>query len=199
MDGINRKFFFDQTRHRLFGGRLSAKQTAGLTVILDEWERNWAGRDLRWLAYALATTFWETDQTIQPIAEYGKDSYFKKYDGRTDLGNTERGDGLKFKGRGFVQLTGRRNYTKFSKIRDVDFVSNPEKVMEMENAVWIMFYGMYMGSFTGVGFEKFFQKNNLRDVEDWRNARRIINGTDKANLIADIAKKFYSAISYING
>jgi len=195
---INRKFFFETVRARLFGGKLSAKQTAGMTVILDEWEQHWAGKDLRWLAYALATAFWETDKKIQPIEEYGKDSYFSKYDGRRDLGNTEKGDGLKYKGRGFVQLTGRTNYTKFSKIRGVDFVKHPEKVMEMENAVWIMFYGMYMGSFTGVGFERFFQKNNLRSVEDWTGARKIINGTDKAQIIADYGKKFYSAISYIN-
>lgn len=195
MSVINRKFFFDQVKQRLFGGKMQQPQVDGMNAILDYWESEFGhgSHDDRWLAYALGTTFHETDQTMQPITEYGKDSYFAKYDGRKDLGNTEKGDGLRFKGRGFVQITGRANYTKFGKIRGVDFAANPEKVLEPKNAVWIMFYGMYMGSFTGKGFENYFNDSK----EDWTNARRIINGTDKANLIADYSKRFYSAISYI--
>ena len=198
MSKLNRKFFFDTVRQRLFGGKLSQSQVEGMTAILDYWEENWAGKDDRWLAYAFGTVFWETDQKMQPITEYGKDSYFNKYEGRRDLGNTEKGDGLKFKGRGFVQITGRRNYALVGRIHGVDFISNPEKVLELDNAVWIMFYGMYQGIFTGVGFEMFFTHSNLSKREDWVGARKIINGKDKANQIADIAKKFYSAISYTN-
>ena len=52
----------------------------------------------------------------------------KAYEGRKDLGNTEVGDGVKFKGRGYIQLTGRSNYTKFSKFCNEDCVSNPDLV-----------------------------------------------------------------------
>ena len=52
----------------------------------------------------------------------------KAYEGRKDLGNTEVGDGVKFKGRGYIQLTGRANYTKFSKFCNEDCVSNPDLV-----------------------------------------------------------------------
>lgn len=52
----------------------------------------------------------------------------KAYEGRKDLGNTEPGDGVKFKGRGYIQLTGRANYTKFSAFCGEDCVSNPDLV-----------------------------------------------------------------------
>lgn len=47
------------------------------------------------------------------------------YEGRKDLGNTQPGDGVKFKGRGYIQLTGRANYTQFSKFCNEDCVANP--------------------------------------------------------------------------
>lgn len=47
------------------------------------------------------------------------------YEGRKDLGNTQAGDGVKFKGRGFIQITGRANYTSLSKEFGVDFVTTP--------------------------------------------------------------------------
>ena len=192
MKQINRSFFFDTVRSRLFGGKLKQTQVAGMTAILDYWEKFFTDRDDRYLAYSLATTFHETAFTMQPITEYGKDSYFRKYEGRKDLGNTVKCDGLRYKGRGFVQITGRRNYTVFSKLMSVDFVSHPEKVLELENAVWIMFYGMMNGSFTGKGLKDYFNQSK----EDWLNARKIINGLDHAAIIGESGKKFYSAISY---
>jgi putative chitinase len=50
------------------------------------------------------------------------------YEGRKDLGNTQPGDGVKFKGRGYIQLTGRANYEKFSKFCGEDCVAKPELV-----------------------------------------------------------------------
>ena len=46
--------------------------------------------------------------------ELGGPSYCSKYDGRRDLGNTQKGDGCKFKGAGYIQLTGRYNYQQFA-------------------------------------------------------------------------------------
>ena len=52
----------------------------------------------------------------------------RAYEGRTDLGNTQPGDGPRFKGRGLIQLTGRANYAAYSKASGVDYVARPEKV-----------------------------------------------------------------------
>ena len=50
------------------------------------------------------------------------------YEGRADLGNTNPGDGPLFKGRGFIQLTGRANYLAYSKVTGEDLIKNPALV-----------------------------------------------------------------------
>ncbi len=61
----------------------------------------------------------------------------KAYEGRRDLGNTQPGDGERFKGRGFIQVTGRANYTAASKALGEDFVKHPERAGTLENAARI--------------------------------------------------------------
>ena len=60
------------------------------------------------------------------MRELGGDSYFKKYDGRKDLGNTQPGDGVRYKGRGFFQLTGRANYKRYGEKLGLDLLTHPE-------------------------------------------------------------------------
>ena len=189
---LNRKFFFTQVRTYLFGGTLKQSQVDGLNVILEEWEAHWAKKDDRWLAYMLATAHHETDRTMQPIEEYGKGKnrkYGEKYkmDGTryTDTGNI-------FYGRSYVQLTWYENYAKAGKKLGQDFLQNPQLVMRPDNASEIMFYGMTEGWFTGRKLGDYFSAS----VQDWRNARRIINGLDKADLIAGYAQQYYAAISH---
>jgi putative chitinase len=69
------------------------------------------------------------------MTEIGGPTYFTKYDGRADLGNTQPGDGFRFRGRGIFQLTGRANYLKFGKVIGVDLIANPEAAAAPENAV----------------------------------------------------------------
>ncbi|AJD82926.1 putative chitinase [Achromobacter phage JWF] len=52
------------------------------------------------------------------------------YEGRRDLGNTEPGDGKRYKGRGLIQLTGRLNYVLIGFMLEQDFINNPEKLKE---------------------------------------------------------------------
>ena len=63
---------------------------------------------------------------------------FAAYDGRRDLGNTEPGDGARFKGRGFVQLTGRANYERYGKAVGVDLVANPDLANAPEVAALLL-------------------------------------------------------------
>jgi hypothetical protein len=79
-----------------------------------------------------------------------------------------------------------------SPVVGVDLVKSPDRALDLTNAIPIMFVGMKQGIFTGKKFADFFN----RSKDDWVNARKIINGLDKARLIASYAKKYYGAISY---
>ena len=64
---INRAFFFEQCQQTLYTAKMKASQVAGLTFVLDCWEKSHAKKDDRWLAYALGTAHHETAFTMQPI------------------------------------------------------------------------------------------------------------------------------------
>jgi hypothetical protein len=162
---------------------------------------NWDIRSIGWLAYMLATTKHETASTMQPIDEYGDTAYFTRmYENRSDLGNTEPGDGAKFHGRGFVQLTGRANYTAMTSVVQSifpdapDFTDQPDAVKNDRYAAVIMFDGMFCGVFTGWALKNFIGDPLQGQIVDYFHARKIINGMDKADLIERYAKKFATAL-----
>jgi hypothetical protein len=195
---INRKFFFDHAKQTLFGGSMSVKQVEGITAILNEWETNYAKKDDRWLAYMLATTHHETGRTMQPIEEFGKGKG-RPYGSRFKMAKNSAGKRIPytdtteiFYGRGFVQLTWYENYDKAGKKLGKNFLQNAKGVMEILNATKIMFIGMMEGWFTGAKLSTFFNGT----TEDWKNARKIINGLDRADLIKDYGLKYYGCISY---
>ena len=176
---IDRKEFYSQLRATLVKGGLNQAQVDGFEAILDEWEkRNLT--DLRWLAYIMATAWHETAQRMQPIEEFG------------------RGRGKAYAptyyGRGFVQITWERNYARLSDVIDVDLVTYPEKALEMDNAIQILFEGMIDGLFTGKALSDYFDKN-----ADWRGARAIVNGKDRAAEIAGYAQKIWDSLRIADG
>lgn len=173
-----------------------------------------------WAAYMLATTMHETAYTFHPIHEYGGKSYFiNRYGGQTrkgrELGNDTPEEGYDYAGKGDVQLTGEANYEKSEsalrreypalvadferrtgKVFDLTVGDQPNDKNDPKNAqdpkiaYAIMSYGMRSGLFTG---HKLSQHLNAQK-KDYINARRIINGTDKANTIARYAEKFESIL-----
>jgi putative chitinase len=192
-----RNAFFDSVRDSLFKGRLKQGQVDGLNTLLDEWaETGYTNR--QWLAYCLATAFHETAFTMQPIKERGGTAYFRRmYDIKGDrphvarsLGNDQPGDGAKYAGRGYVQITGKRNYKRASQALGIDFVANPDGVMEPGIAAHLLYVGCAEGWFTGKELADYI---NDRQRDYW-NARRVVNGTDKAGAIADYALRFEAAL-----
>jgi len=94
-----------------------------------------------------------------------------------------------YMGRGYVQITSKDNYQRFSGYIGVDILSNPELANRADVSAKIACYGMINGKFTGVGLKTYFSGGK----QDWVNARRIINGTDKAAEFAARAQKIYNA------
>ena len=181
-DGIkmNRKVFYSAIRKTIFG-QITQQQVDGIETILNEWDSRGID-DLRWLAYILATTYHETAHTMQPIEEYGKGR-------KHEYGKPDSLTGKCYFGRGYVQLTWKRNYQIFSDRLGIDLVGNPDLALNPSLAVKILFDGMIGGLYTGVGLPKYFGNST-----DWDNARRIVNGTDRMQEIAGYAKAFYSAL-----
>lgn len=87
------------------------------------------------------------------------------YEGRRDLGNTQRGDGVRFKGRGIIQLTGRANYRDAGKRLGYDLENNPELAESPEVSV-----------LTALDFWKTRELNSFADHDDVRTITRRING-----------------------
>lgn len=193
---MNRAAFYASLRAS-FGG-LNASQVAGIEAILTEAERRHTKLDS--LAYILATPWHETGYTMQPIAERGGPNYCSKYDRGNlakMLGNTAPGDGYRYRGRGFVQLTGRRNYWFASTKIGIDILANPDQAMNLEVATKVLFEGMEAGWFTGKSLNSYLDHVDEADAEDLREfvqARRIINGTDKAAKIGGHALTFEKAL-----
>lgn len=168
---MNRTVFFSYVRKSIFGGSLWQNQVDGLNKILDEWERRRL-TDVRWLAYMLATTFHETGGKMQPVREGGGEKYLKSkaY--------------YPWVGEGLVQVTWEKNARKFG-------ATKPGQLMTWPIALKALFDGCIQGIFTGVALKDYF--NDRKD--DPVHARKIVNGMDKAELIAGYHRNFLAAIN----
>jgi hypothetical protein len=190
--------FFASVRVPLFNGKMRQEQVDGCNAILAAMD----GLPVSWCAYALATAYHETAYTMQPIKEHGGHGYFTRmYDitGKRphvarELGNTQEGDGARYAGRGYVQLTGRRNYARAQQETGASLLQNPDLAMQPDIAARIMREGMVHGWFTGRGFVHFLPSVGAATRAAFREARRIINGTDKRDKIADEALSFQDAL-----
>jgi hypothetical protein len=128
-------------------------------------------------AYILATAYHETAHTMEPVVE----AYW--------LSESWRQRNLRYypwHGRGFVQLTWEANYIKAQKELGLPFHDDPNTALEPGPAAAVLVKGAMEGWFTGKKISDFvtLQKS------DFRLARKVINGMDKADTIAALAKQY---------
>jgi len=195
MTKLNREVFFAYVRKSPFGNRLTPDQVKGMNLILDFWEDHYSDGDLRKLAYILATAFHETGGLMCPVREG-----FAKSDAqaRKILANRKYAkpiDGVAYYGRGLVQLTWIENYARMGDILGIPLEDKPDLALDPEISVHILFEGMYRGTsnkgdFTGKSLEMYFNAG----TDDPEGARAIINGKDKAALIAGYHYAFLDSL-----
>ena len=158
------------------------------------------------LAYMFATArheayYFPTGEFFSSNPEVGNIAYFNKYDPvlaatqvhrdrAVGCENTVQGDGYKYRGRGLVHLTWKKNYRKAKEHFSVDFVTTPDKAAEPVHSVPIMIWGMKEGIFTNKKLADYISASGV----DYVNARKIINGSDQQALIAGYAQKFESIL-----
>lgn len=189
-------FFAAVKAAQLLGPSLDQSEVDGVNAILAAC--GGAGWGPKWTAYALATADRETGGTMQPIKEWGGPAYFTRmYDvqGRDPararkMGNTVPGDGARYCGRGYVQLTWKANYAKAGMALAYPLVGNPDLAMRPDIAAAIMVRGMSEGWFTGKKLSDYI----TTEKTDFVNARRIINGLDHARDIAAEAERYLAAL-----
>lgn len=179
----------------LFGGTLSQSQVDGLMTILKATE----GRPISHRAYLLATTQHETAHTMQPVRETlakTDDSAIARLENAWAKGQLKwvktpywrkDADGKTWLGRGYVQLTHKTNYERASKITGIDLVATPNAAMRPDVAAKILVTGCSAGIFTGKRLTDYLPG-------DYLNARRIVNGMDRAADIARLAEGYEAAL-----
>jgi len=193
--------FYAYVRKAPFGGRLTEEQVEGVEHILRAWNRL-AGPalilDPRPLAYILATAFHETGGRMAPVREgFTKtDAGARKVVAGRKYGKESEVTGHVYYGRGYVQLTWPENYARMGSIIGLPLFEDPDLALNAEVSAMILVEGMLRGisgkgDFTGKALEDYFGKG----VNDPVGARAIVNGTDKAHLIAGYYKNFLDAIN----
>lgn len=173
-----------------------------MNFLLDKLDESQMITRLSEYAYILATIKHETADTFAPIEE----AYWIKpeskriavlknmYKGRSSIIHPS---GKLYTGRGYVQLTHFDNYIKMStyvkeKFHEIDIAEEPEKACEPEIAWIVLEAGMSKGLFTGKKLPDYFTD----DRTDFRNARKIINGLDRAELIKGYAERYCDVLEF---
>jgi len=198
---FNTDFFVKLYQRQYPDAPLGATARLGLSGLLDQFIADPDITDLRWAAYMLATVKHECSNTWLPIEEYGKGStreYGKPVAVEVDKKTTKQNT---YYGRGYVQLTWRGNYAAFDKTHGLTGTESlelyPENALAPAIAYKVMSYGMRKGMFTGKKLANYISEGG--GAPNYREARRIINGTDKALLIAGYAQRIEFLLRFCNG
>lgn len=177
----------------LFKGRISKTQRKGLESYIDTYFFSKGlgyTVPISYLSYVIATVYHETAKEMQPVREIGKGKG-KPY------GETDPITGHAYYGRGDVQVTWKYNYEKLSKIlyqpngiKGVDIVSSPDLLLNPFYSSQATVLGMVSGLYTGKKLRHYLWGAR----PNYKLARKIINGLDKADMIASYAMDIEKAI-----
>lgn len=183
---MDRKAFYDALRGDI---NLTTQNVVGFEKTLDYMQDSRVA--LHDGAYGLATEWWETAQTMHPV----KEAYWLSEDWRRK--NLRY---FPWYGRGLIQTTWEENYRKIAVaigLPEDFFIKDPDKLLEWEYALPALFVGMEKGLYTGKSFDDYIDDVDESDDEDLREfiaARKIVNGTDKARTIGNLALLFEKAL-----
>lgn len=172
-------------------------------------------------AYVLATAMHETGAKMQPVREnlnYSAEGLRATWPSRFSeaeaqscarkpeliankaygdrMGNSEPGDGWRYRGRGYVQITGRDNYRRLGNVLGEDLEGNPELACDPNVAAKICVVGMQRGLFTGVSLDDVSEP--MTSEPDFEGDRAIVNGRDRAKKIAGYADVYYEALKDVD-
>lgn len=186
---MEKQIFFDEIRvlFRRPGekfGKLTQSQVDGIEMRIEAFKAaNWS---VSWAAYALATIFHETAQTMRPVREAPNASEdwrrrnFRYYP---------------YYGRGDVQLTWEKNYRWADELLGLNgaLVKDPDVALVEAYSIRIMIVGMELGKYTGKSLDDYLPMGPAV-YEQFVKARRIINGRDCDVKIAGYAMKFQAAL-----
>jgi hypothetical protein len=183
---IDRKIFFDNFRAAF--GSLTQVQVDNLNSLLTaiDLDREWLKLEhdvaRKQIAYVLATAKHETSHDFVSKEEIGK-GRGRVYGVPVQISANRF---VAYYGRGLVQLTWLANYARASFVCGVDLVNEPERALLYPYCYTILADGMRRGWFTGRKISDYINDGQC----DYTNARRVVNGTDCADLIAGYAQKF---------
>lgn len=200
----NPRAFFDNIKRDVFGGSMTLAQVDGVNLIIAAWDRHAPNGTFEGLAYVFATAYHETARTMEPVRETlatssaqavirldrawksGRMPWVTRRYWATDRNNQSP------HGRGLVQLTHPENYEKADRKLGLGgaLIKNYDLAMRADISAKITVIGMTEGWFTAKKLSDYCRAGR----PDFRGARRIINGTDKAAVIAAYAQEFLEAL-----
>lgn len=203
---IDRAHFFKQFRSQFYPIKEKEKYLIDrYERIFNYWDSQSHLKDLRWLAYIMATTYHETGRKIKAVREcFGKTDaasiacvtrLYRRGRIKRNYARIDPKTGKAYFGRGHVQLTWDYNYKRMGKeLGMADKVyTNPDLALHPDTSVAIMAEGMIKGLFTGKRLSQYFNKTST----NWGGARRIVNGMDKYKLIGGYGRKFQATLRTI--
>jgi predicted chitinase len=193
---INKTEFLKQYSH-VMRATLDEGQAFALNKLVDAINKDTSIIDVRWAAYMLATIKCEVGSSFRPIEERGAPGSFKRYEFNQALGNTQKGDGYRYRGRGYIQITGRSNYRRMTELLrlsdDDDLEKYPENVLKPEISYMMLSISMQEGLFTGHKLRDYLHDSTT----DYRGARILITGgLHQADVVAEQARLFEVALRW---